>query len=331
MLTTIRPAAPAHDENRGERPDDRPDDHPGEELLGLADLRPADVIMVRGSSVLSSFLRSMDRSEYDHIVLVVSVDLDREILTVADQSFFGFRHFDVANYEERPDRLLVRRHRVSGGEDVVVKRVLEYGSTNPCYDKYALVTIVQDTVRHLPTLLENSTSAAAGRLVSAIARVLTASPERSIDPAGVCVDPILFAFDCVDPTIPHSPYFGLSFPFEQRNGLGEWLASWRAFDEAARTMGAYEPDRLCLALLQTIDGSSPIDANRDGLVRALAALVQPNDDSATAENQVLACLALSLLDRTLRQRVVVTPDDILRTPSLFDVGHLDTSVIRWAN
>ena len=327
MLTTIRPATTTHDENRSEHPDD----HPGEQLLGLADLRPADVIMVRGSSVLSSILRTMDRSEYDHIVLVVSVDLDRGILTVADQSFFGFRHFDVANYEERPDRLLVRRHRVRGGEDIVVGRVLEYGSTNPCYDKYALVTIVQDTVRHLPTLLENSTSATASRLVSAIARVLTASPERSADPAGVCVDPILFAFDCSNPAIPRGPYFGLSFPFEQRNGLGEWMASWRAFDEAARAMGAYEPERLCTALLQTIDGASPVDARREGLVHALAALVQPNDDTAAAENQVLACLALSLLDRTLRQRVVITPNDILRTPSLFDVGHLDTSVIQWAN
>lgn len=319
MSTSIRSATSIHD------------DRAGEQLLGLAELRPADVIMVRGSSALSSFLRSMDRSDYDHIVLVVSVDIERRILTVADQSFHGFRHFDIANYEERPERLLVRRHRVGGGEDIVVRRMLEYGSTNPRYDRYALVTIVQDTVRHLPTLLENTTSAAAGRLVSAIAGLLTASTERSAKPAGVCVHPILFAFDCIDPTSPRSPYFGLSFPFEERNGLGEWLASWRAFDEAARTVGTYEPERLCQALLRAIDGSSPIDVQRDGLVHALAAQFQPTDDNGTAGNQVLACLALSLLDRTLRQRVVVTPDDILRTPSLFDVGHLDTGAINWAN
>ena len=304
-----------------------------EPLLSLADLRAADILMVRGSSPLSSFLRSMDQAEYDHIAMIVDVDVASKRVTVADQSFLGFRHFDLGQYEERPEALLVRRHRISGGEDLIVRRMLEYGASSPVYDRYALVTIVEDTVRHLPSLLANKKPKAAAGVISAIADLLSSATPKSAEPAGVCVHPILYAFDVADPQYAGAPYFGLSLSFDERRGLGEWMASWQEFTDRANELPSFDPLRLCDSLLGSLDDVDLAAAKRFAMVSALSDTFAGRHDTRGygMSDRVLACLALSLLDRLLRQRVVVTPDDIRRTQSLFDVGHFDTHQVEWSH
>lgn len=325
--------------------------------IQLSHLRIGDALLYCGEDIASRVARFVDGSSYDHACLVVDF-ADDGVPVVIDIGFRGVARYRLDHYESKPSAVLVRRHRLPGGEQLFAERALE--QHDELVEGYAfnrLLSIVLICLTRFAGNLSEMEPDMAKEFAYQTTGLLTkACKRRHLKNTGVCVDGIRRPMNVFASDAPDAFYYGLTHDEPTGGGLLGWVASALEFDEflakhAGSPTGEFANEDLSFShieLRQEIDTlyrslgfstpsyQAPSNQElKDSVVEAslavaeeLAVAVRTNQTPFTGQNLVSA-LALWLLDNFLTEGRISTPADLQTTKSLYDVGLLDLNAVRW--
>lgn len=96
-------------------------------ILGPEHLLAGDVLCFSGQARISNSIRFFDDCRFDHVAIVESVDVLNETVrvTLMDVGFRGPKRFVLEDYDDRPDIVLIRRHRIPGWQGPVIERGID--------------------------------------------------------------------------------------------------------------------------------------------------------------------------------------------------------------
>ncbi len=274
--------------------------------IAITDVRIGDVLLIAGKGSLPRLVRLIEGVDFDHVAIVAPPNLEdvdygvhtnndrTQELWICDVGFRGGRWIPISAYEEQIESIQVRRHRLPIGDSV--PRALGIAASTPKYDWHRLGFLVLSGVPRWAGALPNPHSTEGIRfarsLLSLFEQVAIADEPTSLK-KGLCTDLIVGAFDGYAPQL-GNPYLGLNLTPPEQHGLLWWEKGMCVLQE------------FLVEFCKTA-GSDQEDARNCGL----ANLTDPHG------------VIRQLLDVVLKQRWVVTPADIARTPSLQDVGVVD--------
>ncbi len=238
--------------------------------LSPGDLLPGDVLLFRGTHPVSNGIRFWDDCNFDHCAMIVETPTDQAILSrfpestrsspwIRDISYEGTRLYPLATYEDLPTYVLVRRHRLSGWREHVLRQEQHLADTTSGYGFNHLITLViASLTRTAARLRENSerwdgsevSSLPLERRVGADARMFAANVHALFDfimsnqekaskqakapgVERICAEYVHDSFDVAsdDHLGEGSLYYGLVLEPRPNDGLLAWAASGRTFLE----------------------------------------------------------------------------------------------------
>lgn len=329
-------------------------------------LVPGDVMLFRGSDATSIGIQFVDGSPYDHSAIIAPSPDGDPRLHMFDVGFIGANTRPVAEYPrvdapDLPSVILVRRHRVPNGNDVVVRRAREIVADTVGYDfERLLVMVLTGLTRFSPGLwgFGDPTKAEEDRAAVFIFNLHQLFRRKARDLNGalrVCSDLVKESFDVFAADAgSNDPYYGLVFPHEPLDGLLNWAASFdtlRDWTNLAATQRpslnpdpSVEPARLMYDLytqfglamsdMRSADQGVSTDELRAS-VRTAADLVLSflgvRSDKLSigdAPPEASRAAALYLFDQFLRRGASISPRNIYSCPSLFDLGYVDMDTLR---
>jgi hypothetical protein len=226
------------------------------------ELLPGDVLLFRGTHLISNGIRFWDDCCFDHGALVVERPTGELLLRydeslhndpwVRDISYFGVRTYPLSIYEDVPTHVLVRRHRIAGWREPVVAFAEEVKQDTAGYNfQHSLTLIVASLTRTATRLRENADNWDARfgdenlpleKFVGSQPRYFAANMHRLFEAAAaripesdqhvrICVEYVRDCFDVLSDQGggADSQYYGLVLEDRPHDGLLAWAASGQTF------------------------------------------------------------------------------------------------------
>ncbi len=284
-------------------------------------------------------------------------------VTVHDLGFTGWGEYDLADYEYRPEEVLIRRHRIPGGRVEIVGRARALRTQVLRYSQAKLYAIVLHALTQFAADVSEMNERDAFFLICNVHDMMVAAAEglgRSDE--GVCVDALSSPFDQTVGAAPNAPYYGLVHRHEPTSLLA-WAASAMSWADFAVLTARRDPPQLppgkkaptppiddfrdAVRRLRIGLGFTPSprvtdEYTEDRARRSIAAgalaltkvigLPTPTaaqEDLASASREMVAVMAAWLLDAFLRHGQIIGPGHLASSPSLYDIGMLRIGDVPW--
>jgi hypothetical protein len=333
--------------------------------LSIADLYPGDVLLIAGHGALPRLVRMIEGIDFDHVAFVAkpnyedptfgsASDDDRtDELWICDIGFRGGRWIPISAYEERIASIKVRRHTLP--VDGVMERAHARSRATQHYSWDRLVCMTMLGATRWTGQLANLDTADAFRVARAFfglcTRLTETADERDSPATGLCTDLMMESFD-VNARTAEQTHLGLYLVAPEHQGLLWWAAGVDTLrDFLNKQIPASEHPEVPTAIypptfLSTVhelattaqSGTSSIvpevhdeETLRclivDGVSRSLEQLLGVAAVEGIRGLSDPRLIAWELLDVIMKHRVITTPSDIERSPTLRFVGHLCGSFI----
>lgn len=345
-------------------PSDKQPDLPA---IGVTDLEVGDALLFRGTDKVSILAQKVLGSTFDHAGLIVGTEPTGQGgrgIEVIDILFKGSKTFDLADYEFRPDSLLVRRHRIPGNKGAIAARGRAMANPPMGYsDAKMLDVMLAALVRSSGALKELSSLEAYHFVCNLSSTFKTAANQLDQAAIGICVDAVASPFDTIVGGSVDAPYYGIVAPHFPA-GLLSWVASGCDLSQWVQRVAAmgdpiadrrrgpipvppspgFRDELYALRLSLNLSSQPLVDTydeqeTRRHVVTAAIRLAERIGvevfDQITVEevpdmtDEFVSTLAWWLLDGFLRHGVPLGPEQLERTSSLFDVGILNLDGVTW--